>query len=100
MKKNKNKKSTFRIMAEAKIFGGAERVKLPTSRVDTRRLSIDEIKEAVSKEFEDAKKSEDVELEERPGGWGDDALVKEIEWIKKLDIKEFFMKGKKKKNDS
>lgn len=92
------KKSAFRVLAEANTFGGLKKAKLPTSRIDSRKLSIDEIKQFISEEFKDAKKVSDIEVEEKPGGWGDDALENEIEWVKKLDIKEFFQKKKSKAN--
>ena len=88
------KKSTYRTMAEALQFGGLKDVKLSTGRVDARRLSVDEIKEHVRKQFTEAKKKKkDVDenviaVLQPEKGWGDDDLAKQIDWIKQLDLKE------------
>jgi len=89
------KKSNFKIIMEAIENGKLAEMKLPNDRIKHRKLSVDEIKEIMMEEFKKAKEAASVEAEEKPRGWGDDALEKEVEWIKKLGIKEFFdIKGK------
>ena len=85
-------KSTYKTIAEAITFGGLGKARLTTSKVDHRRLTIDEIKEYITEEFGEAKKVSDVEAIEKPRGWTDDVLEKEIDWIKSLKIQEFFKK--------
>lgn len=82
------KKSSFKTMAEAMASGGLKNFKVPTSRVDNRRLTIDEIKDALLEEFGNAKKASDEEVQEPEKGWGDAELVNQIEWVKALDLKE------------
>ena len=83
-----SKKNAYKVLAEAFATGGLKNVVLPTSRVNHRRLSVDEIKEHIMEEFEAAKKSSDVSTQEFPGGWGDAELEHEIDWMKSLDLKE------------
>jgi len=87
------KKSAFKVIAESIHLDRKGKIKMPTSRVEHRRISVDEIKNIVKEEFEDAKKVEDVEAQE--GGFEDAELEKEIEWMKAMNIKEFFIKSKK-----
>lgn len=88
------KKSAFKTMAEAMHFDGLKGVKLSTSRVDARRLSVDEIKQHVRQQFTEAKKKKEdsddtvIAVLQPKRGWGDDDLAKQIDWIKKLDLKE------------
>lgn len=91
----KVKKSVYRTLAEAIVFNGLNKARLPTSRVDACRLSVDEIKSFIKEEFGKAKEACKVKAEEKPRGWGDDDLAKQIEWVKKLNIKEFFSKKEK-----
>jgi hypothetical protein len=85
------KKSAYKVVAEAISSGqGLKDASLPTGRVDHRRLTIDEIKEHIKEEFGKVTDPKDVEPEEKPRGWGDQALAKEIEWIKKLNLESFF----------
>lgn len=91
-----SKKSAFKVLAEAICTGKLANLELPNERIKHRKMSIDEIKEIMKEEFAKAKEAASVEAEEKPKGWGDDALENEIEWIKKLGIKEFFDVGKKK----
>jgi len=94
-----NKKSAFKTMAEAIIFNnGLKNLKLPTSRVDRRKLSVDEIKEYVTEELEDAKKASEVKAKLAPGGWGDAEIENQIEWTKSLNLKEFFANKREIKN--
>lgn len=89
------KKSNFRIVAEAISSGRLAEVELPNDRIKHRKLSVDEIKEIMIEEFGKAKEVASVEAQEKEKGWGDDALEKEIEWVKKLGLKEFFNIKKK-----
>ena len=90
------KKSSYRTIAEAISLGGLKGVKLPTGRVDHRRLSVDEIKNYLIEAAKKAKKTE-IELQEPEKGWGDAELSKHIDWVKKLEMTEVFgVKGKKK----
>ena len=88
------KKSAYRTMAEAMQFGGLKNAKLSTKRVDSRRLSVDEIKDHVRKQFVEAKKKKEesddtvIALLQPKKGWGDDDLAKQIDWVKSLDLKE------------
>jgi hypothetical protein len=85
-------KSAFKIIATAMETNQLNEVSLPTTRVDTRRLSVDEIKNYITEEFEKAREVSDVETQDPELGWADAELAKEIEWIKTLDLKEFFDK--------
>lgn len=89
------KKSSYRTIAEAITFGGLKSVKLPTGRVDHRRLTVDEIKDYLIEAAKKAKKDKQ-ELQEPEKGWGDAELAKHIEWTKKLEMIEVF--GHKKKD--
>jgi hypothetical protein len=89
------KNSSYKVMAEAIASGKLENFSLPTSRIDLRRLSIDEIKEYIVEEFGKAKKASDEKVKEPEKGWGDCELVKQIEWVKALSLKEFFDNRKK-----
>jgi hypothetical protein len=95
----KNKKSSYKIIAEAVAFDGLKKVKMPTGRVDRRRLSVDEIKQCIEEEFGKAKDVDDEEVLDFPKGWGDEEIknhMNHIDWLKKLDLKEFFVKKGKK----
>jgi hypothetical protein len=85
-----SKKSSYKTMAEAIALGGLKKFDIPTSRVDNRRLTIDEIKEALLEEFGKAKKASDEEVQDPEKGWGDAELANQIEWVKALDLKEVF----------
>jgi hypothetical protein len=86
------KKSAYKTIAEAIAFGGLKNFKVSTKSADTRKLTVDEIKQIVKEEFEAAKDITKTKLEEPPGGWGDADLEKQIDWVEKLDLKEFFKK--------
>jgi len=86
------KKDTFRLIAEAIHTGKLKNVKLPTGRFDHRKLTVDEIKSYIKEEFEKAKETSDVEVQDPELGWQDAEIENEIEWIKKLNIKEYFDK--------
>jgi len=91
----RNKKSSYKTIAEAVALGGLREFDVPTNRVDNRRLTIDEIKSALLEEFGKAKKASDEEVQEPEKGWGDAELASEIEWVKALDLKEVFNIKKK-----
>lgn len=84
--------SAFTKLAEAMATGGLRNVEFSTSRVNHRRLTVDEIKQTILEEFGDVKDSEGVEVDEKPGGWGDAELASNIEWVKALDLREYFKK--------
>jgi len=69
---------------------GLRKVSFPTSTVDHRRLTVDEIKQHIVEEFGKVQAADDADLQEPPGGWGDAEIENEIEWIKSLNIKEVF----------
>ena len=80
----------FKTIAKSLAFGKLSEVELPTKRVDNRRLTVDEIKEYIQEEFgkiEDVKK---VKAKELPKGWGDSEILNHINWIKSLNLKEYF----------
>lgn len=80
-------------LARGILLEGLADIDLPTSRVDKRKISIDEIKNIVLEEFGKAKDAKSVKVQDQPKGWGDAELEKEIDWVKKLDLKEFFIKS-------
>ena len=82
----------FKTIAKSLAFGKLSEVELPTKRVDNRRLTVDEIKEHIQEEFGKIKDVKKVKAKELPKGWGDAELSKEIDWIKTLDLKEYFDK--------
>lgn len=81
------KKNTYKVLAEALAFDGLKDFNPPAVK---RKLSVNEIKEFIKEEFGKARKASDEEAEEKPLGWSDDVLEKEIDWVKQLDIKESF----------
>ena len=86
------KKSNYKTIAEAIAFGGFKNFSVSTNKADGRKMTVDEIKQCIKEEFEAAKDASKTKLQEPPGGWGDAELENEIEWVKALDIKEFFKK--------
>ena len=92
MEKKKELK-VYKVLMEAIARGMLKDVDLPVS-IDRRRLTIDEIKKYIVEEFEDAKNVEETSPEEEVP-WGDAELSKEVDWVKSLDLKEFFNRGKK-----
>ena len=93
----KTKKSAYKAMAEAIHFNGLKNFDIPTKRADVRKLTVDEIKQAIQEEFAKAWDAADEEVQDPPKGWGDADLAKHVEWLKAQDIKEFFVKDAKKK---
>lgn len=84
------KKSIYKVLAEAIAFDGFKDFKVPTDKIDYRRLTVNEIKEFMKEEFGDVKKFDMKDAKEEPKGWGDADLEKELDWVKTLDLKEFF----------
>ena len=67
------KKSIYRTLAEAIVFGGLVNFQVSTDRVDVRKLTVDEIKDYIKEESADAKKAEEAEVlagEKKEIGWG------------------------------
>ena len=86
-----SKKSNYKVIAEGIMSGDVGRFKLPTNRVDHRKLTIDEIKEFMIDEFKKVMEAKgDVKPQEFPGGWGDAELAHEINWAKALKLQEHF----------
>lgn len=101
-----DKKSVFRTMAEALTFEKLNKLDISLSHLDKRKLSIDEIKGVIREAFKDAKDTASVKGQELAHGWGDADIENEIDWVKKLNIKEYFQveeaaqaKKKKRKNN-
>ena len=86
----KNKKSAYRIVAETFLNGGLKDFEVPLEELNSRRLTIDELKQYIKEEFGKVKDVEDVEAKVKP--WGDAEIENEIDWIKKLNLKEFLDK--------
>lgn len=84
--------STYEKIAKGLASGKFGEVDLPTENIDRRRLTVDEIKTLVHEEFGKAKDVCDVKAKELEKGWGDAEIAKEIEWVKTLDLKEYFDK--------
>lgn len=84
------KKSNFRTMAEALTFERLSQLSLPLRHLDKRRLSVDEIKAVIREAFKDAKDTASVKAQELAHGWGDAEIENEINWVKNLNLKEFF----------
>lgn len=82
--------NAYKTIAASLAAGKLKDVELPTSRVNHRRLTVDEIKDALKEEFAKAQDVSKVKADESAKGWGDAELAKEIEWVKALDLKEFF----------
>ena len=79
----------FKLFAEALTTGRLKDIDLPTRNLDSRRLTIDEIKNLIKEEFKDAKAVCDVKTKEKH--WSTDTdLEKHIDWIKALDLTEVF----------
>lgn len=91
----KKEKTAFSVLAEAMATGQLGNVKPDLSSLKSRKLSIDEIKDLIKEAFEDAKDVSNVKAKELEKGWGDTAIENEIDWMKKLGIKEFFVKKNK-----
>jgi len=84
-----NKKSVYRILAEALTFEKLNKVELSLGHLDKRKMSIAEIKVAIREAFKDAKAAAEVEAQELAHGWGDAEIENEIQWVKALNLKEF-----------
>lgn len=82
-------KSNYKVIAEGIATGKISKVELPTSRVNHRRLTVDEIKEVMSEEFKAARAAASEKVQSNKH-FGDAELAKEIDWVKALDLKEFF----------
>ena len=87
------KKSTFRTLAEAIYFNKLKGVPVPLDEVNHRKLTVSEIKKIIMEEFAKAKESQDTKAKE-VDGWEDSELEQETEWMKSLNIKEFFFPKK------
>ena len=91
-----SKKSSFNTLAKGLLMQGLKKVNLPVPNLDVRKLSIDEIKEYLQEAYKKAKKDKvECKAKEVPGGWGDTELENQIDWMKNLNIKEFFEKKSK-----
>lgn len=86
------KKGTFKIIAESMKLD----LDAPTNLTRHRKMTIDEIKECIMEEFGKAKAASDVDVQDKEKGWSDADLELDIDFIKKLEIKEFFDKKSKK----
>jgi hypothetical protein len=84
------KMNKYKILAEAIALGRLKHVDVSTSRINARKLTVDEIKEYIVEEFGKAKNAADIKAKENEKGWGDAEIAKEIEWVKALDLCEFF----------
>lgn len=84
------KKSTYRTLAEALTFEKLPEMKVNLDHLDTRKLSVNEIKQCINEAFKDAKDAAEVDAQELVKGWGDSEIENEIEWAKALKLKEFF----------
>lgn len=84
----------YKAIAKGLVFEKLKDVDLPTSRVNLRRLTVDEIKAHIQEEFGKAKDANKTKGKELPKGWGDAEIAKEIDWVKALDLQEFFVKKK------
>jgi hypothetical protein len=88
----KNMNKNFKTIAEALASGKIKDANLSTESVNHRRLTVDEIKAYLMEEFGKAKEVSDVKAKEVEKGWGDAELEKTIDWVKTLQLKEFFKK--------
>lgn len=84
--------STFKTIAKALHFKKMDKVNLTTESVDHRRLTVDEIKEHITEEFEKAKDVKDVAKKTKEMPWEDSEIENEVNWIKALNLKEYFNK--------
>ena len=80
----------FKTIATSLAFGKLDEVEFPTKRVDNRRLTVDEIKEYIKEEFGKVKDAKKVKAKELPKGWGDAEILNHINFIKALNLKEYF----------
>lgn len=86
----KNKKSTYRALAEGLVFERLQDIEVNLDHLDKRKMSISEMKQHIREAFKDAKAAAEVEATEVARGWGDAELENEINWVKTLNLKEFF----------
>lgn len=87
------KKSNFRTLAEAVIFERLGNLEISTEHLNVRRMNIEELKDIIREAFGKAKKSADVEAQTPTHGWGDAEIENEINWVERLNLKEFFEAG-------
>lgn len=88
MSESNNKKSAFKTIAEMIVFNSD--VELPTESLDpTRKLTVSELKDIVKEEFKAAKETANVKAKDLDS-WGDAEIENQVDWMKALDIKEFF----------
>lgn len=80
----------YKIIAEAIASGKLAEVDMPTENLDAKKLTIEELKAIVKEEFGKAKAVADVKAKESQ--FADADLADEVDWVKKLKLKEFFSK--------
>ncbi len=85
-----NKKSTYRTLAEGLIFERLEGIDMNLDHLDKRKMSITEMKSIIREAFKDAKAAAEVDAQELAHSWGDAEIENEINWVKSLNLKEFF----------
>jgi hypothetical protein len=88
-------KKTYKVIMEAISSGRLKDVDLPMNATKHRRMTVDEIKEVLQEVFEEAQNVEEC-VPDKEEQWSDAEIENEINWVKALDIKEFFKKGVKK----
>lgn len=84
-----DKKTNFRILAEGLVFNKLKDMQESLS-IDNRVLTVEEIKKIIREEFGKAKDVADTKPQDPDGGWQDAELENDIDFMKALNIKEFF----------
>jgi len=87
--------SKYKTIATGLYEGKMAEIELPTARVDSRRLTIDELKACIKEEFEKAKDANKVKADQKNKHWADAEIEQEIDWVKALKLKEYFDKESK-----
>ena len=80
--------SIYKNIAKGLASGKLGNLEFPTENIDRRRLTVDEIKGLVHEEFGKAKDVSKQTYQNKH--FGDAELAKEIDWVKALDLREFF----------
>jgi len=81
--------SNFKTLMTA--IGKKSITEMPTPNLNSRTMSLEEVKELVNEEFEKAKDACDTKAKKADDGWGKAELEKELDWMKVLSIKEWVL---------
>jgi lipoate-protein ligase A len=80
--------SAYKVLAQIIASNKLKEVRMPTSNLDTKKLTMEDVRTIVEEEFKDAKAVKDVKAKEEP--WNDVEPPAKEDWVKKYKLKEWF----------